>query len=323
MFQNTTVIPLHWKSIVDEALRRRKTEKITQREHAALANVSVPTMAAFERGDTALSLSKAFDILRVVGMVYEPSEGTLQDLFVKESFDRWQELNRLKFGNSLKRFPYGWTRFDYYLEGELKFIETKELITILETKMKHYSGLPPFYVSSHTKHKIVANDIIECRLNNFDDFWRADVNGHLFFIREHQEDLEETFPPQSIFDITIPIWRIAEALLHAEQLASFLKNKEDSAITVHFRALYTGLKGRVLRPWSMPDNIISFQFSGRNALSNEVCVTAELLANDISKRLVDHLYPLASTLYQAFGITDFPKELVEIVVKRLFDYQSR
>ena len=317
------MMSLHWKAIVDEALRRRKAEKMTQREHAALANVSVPTMAAFERGNTALSLSKVFDILRIVGMVYEPSEGSLQDLFVNTAFAQWQELCTLEPKNSSRCFPYGWCRFDYYLEGELKFIETEVLITILETKMKHYSGLPPFYSSKNTNHRIITDDIIECTLNNFADFWRADVNGRMVLIRGYQEDLEETFPPQSIFDITIPIWRMAEALLHAEQLASFLKKKEDSALTIHFRALYTGLNGRVLRPWSMPDNTSGFQLSGRNALSHEGCVKAWLSANDVSERLVEYLHPLVSTLYQIFGITDFPRGLVESVVKRLFDYRSR
>ena len=40
-----SLAPLNWDALVAEALRRRKAERLTQREHAALANVSVPTIA--------------------------------------------------------------------------------------------------------------------------------------------------------------------------------------------------------------------------------------------------------------------------------------
>lgn len=322
MFKNTNVTPVNWNSIVDETLRRRKFEKMTQREHAALAKVSVPTMAAFERGDKSLSLLKAFDILRVVGMVYEPSTENIQDIFVKESLNKWREINEKEPNDSPMRFPYGWYQFDYYLEGDLKFIETNELIRFFENKMKRYSGLPPFYSSEKTKHRIVKEDIIECRLNNFADFWRATPYGRLFFIRGHQEDFEETFPPQSVFDITIPIWRMAEALLHAEQLASFLKKKEESCIQIHFEAVFTGLNGRVLRPWSMPDIMSSFQFSGRNALTNEALLKAEIPAEGLSSNLSEHLYPLVSNLYQNFGIKEFSQDLINVVIKRLQQYKD-
>ncbi|PKP68071.1 MAG: transcriptional regulator, partial [Alphaproteobacteria bacterium HGW-Alphaproteobacteria-5] len=45
--------------MVDEAKRRRKAEKLTQKEHAALAGVSIPTMISFERGEESLTLGKA------------------------------------------------------------------------------------------------------------------------------------------------------------------------------------------------------------------------------------------------------------------------
>jgi len=52
------VVPFNWSGLVAEAIRRRKAEKFTQREHAALASVSVPTIVAFDRGETTLTLAK-------------------------------------------------------------------------------------------------------------------------------------------------------------------------------------------------------------------------------------------------------------------------
>ncbi len=63
--------PLNWNAYVVETLRRRKLEKLTQKTHAALADVCVPTMYAFEKGDLSLSLKTAFKIMKVVGLYLE------------------------------------------------------------------------------------------------------------------------------------------------------------------------------------------------------------------------------------------------------------
>jgi transcriptional regulator with XRE-family HTH domain len=111
------IASLNWDALVNEALRRREAEKLTQREHAALANVSVPTMAAFDRGETTLTLAKAFDILRVIGLIDEPPEHGAQDIFVREAFARWRSLTERLPPDSPGRFPNGWYRFDYHLDG--------------------------------------------------------------------------------------------------------------------------------------------------------------------------------------------------------------
>src|SRR4051794_37347422 len=100
--------PLNWPEIVEEALRRRKAERLTQREHAALASVSIPTMAAFERRELTLSLGKALDILRVVGLVDERDQGQgTQEIFVREAFSSWRALTQNLPGDSYARFQHG------------------------------------------------------------------------------------------------------------------------------------------------------------------------------------------------------------------------
>ena len=73
----------------------------------------------------------------------------------------------------------------------------------------------------------------------------------------------------------------------------------------------------------MPDNINSQFITGRNALSNEVLLKAELSVYGLSGRLAEHLYSLTLDLYQTFGITEFPKNLIDTVVKRLFEYHEK
>jgi hypothetical protein len=63
--------------------------------------------------------------------------------------------------------------------------------------------------------------------------------GRALTIRGYQEDSQDTFPPHTIFDTTLPTWRLGEALLHAEALAGFLAQDKDK-IKVRLRVLYTG-----------------------------------------------------------------------------------
>jgi transcriptional regulator with XRE-family HTH domain len=320
--------PLNWRLLVDEALRRRKAENLTQREHAALASVSVPTIAAFDRGEITLTLAKAFDILRVVGLVDERAEDGAQDAFVRETFTRWRTLTDALPNDSPGRFPHGWYRFDYCLEGDLKSVSLTEYEDILRQAVTRHTGWPVFLVPQ--RPDIAPREVdgtIECwlspqresvdRLLNDPahcDYWRATPTGRLFLIRGYQEDGQETFPPGSILDTTLPIWRMGEALLHAERLASLLQ-KDVSPVTVRFRALYSGLSGRVLRSWASP--LSEMLVEGRAARGDEAVLEAILPATDMTNRLAEHIFPLVSSLYERFGVTGLAVSRVRAEVDRL------
>jgi transcriptional regulator with XRE-family HTH domain len=330
MSQNSSgIAPLNWRALVAEALRRRKAEKLTQRQHAALASVSIPTIVAFDRGERTLSLAKAFDILRVVGLIEEPAEDGTQEVFVQEAFARWRELTAKLPEDSPGRFPNGWYRIDYTLEGDLKDIELHRLQDVLAKAVTRHTGWPPFWIP--TRHEIApreAGGVLECWLAPADiaadrarndaahcDFWRAAPTGRMFLIRGYQEDSEETFPPGKIFDTTLPIWRLGEALLHAARFAALMKREESSVITVKFRVLYTGLTGRVLKAWADP--LVDLLIEGSAARSDEAMLEAIIPAADIEKNLVAHIFPLVASLYERFGVTGLSVDRVRPVVERL------
>jgi len=212
-------------------LRRRKAEKLTQRQHAALASVSIPTIVAFDRCERTLSLAKAFDILRVVGLIEEPTEDGAQEAFVQEAFARWRELTSKLPEDSPARFPHGWYRIDYALEGDLKEVELHKLQQILVQAELRITGWPVFWVP--TRKDLVPREVdgaVECWLPPSSDdtprahvdaahcdFWRAAPTGRMFLIRGYQEDSEETFAPAKIFDTGLPIWRLGEALHPARE----------------------------------------------------------------------------------------------------------
>lgn len=59
---------LDWPALVEEAIKRRKQQKLTQEQLAILAGVSKPTLNSFEQGRTNLNLSNALKILQCLGL---------------------------------------------------------------------------------------------------------------------------------------------------------------------------------------------------------------------------------------------------------------
>ncbi|RAZ71807.1 helix-turn-helix domain-containing protein [Mesorhizobium atlanticum] len=332
MPENTgTITPLAWQRFVEETIRRRKAEGLTQKEHSALAGVSHPTMAAFERGETTLTLAKALDILRVVGLVDEPSEEDTQARFVRNAYERWRELTSPLPQDSPARFPNGWYRFDYWLEGDLKTLELSAFEHILQKAVVRKTGWPPFWIPTRQAIKPRETDgLIECWFAPqgddierafggpaFCDFWRAAPSGRMFLMRGYQEDGEETFPAGTILDTTLPLWRMSEVLLHAKSLALLLRKDPDDSVVVHFRAMFTGLTGRVLRSWANPLNDLLIQ--GRPARSDEAVLETTLPVDAIEERLAESLTPLLASLYDRFGVAGLSLNRVEAEVQRLLN----
>ena len=59
---------LNWQIFVDESIKRRKEQGLTQKELAVLAGVSHPTVNNFEQGKTTLTLASATKILKILGL---------------------------------------------------------------------------------------------------------------------------------------------------------------------------------------------------------------------------------------------------------------
>lgn len=58
----------NWPVLVEEAVRRRRGMKLTQKQLASLAKVSTPTISRFENDEKDLQLSSVLAILDVLGM---------------------------------------------------------------------------------------------------------------------------------------------------------------------------------------------------------------------------------------------------------------
>lgn len=323
------VSPLNWGRLVDEALARRKADGLTQREHAALAGVSAPTMASFERGEATLSLAKAFDILRVVGLLDEPTrQGGSQERFLRESIERWQTLIKPLSADNPTRFPNGFYRIDYCLEGELNQVTLPEFEKVLTRAVTRVTGWPVFLTMTREdlapreeggaiETWLKPNDLVERTLVDpaHCDYWRGVPEGRMFLIRGYQEDGQETFPPGTVFDTTLPIWRLGEVLLHAQSLAGLLAKGNPDNILISLRVQYTGLRGRQLRNWANP--LSGGMLLGRPARSDEVLLETKVPVADLKARLAEHLAPLAVSLFERFDVDGISYEFVQGEVTRL------
>lgn len=139
-------------------------------------------------------------------------------------------------------------------------------------------------------------------------------------LRGYQEDGQETFPSGTVFDSTLPIRRLGEALLHAEKLATLLRKDESAPVAVHFRAIYTGLSGRVLRSWANP--LSDLWLEGHAARSDEAVLEATVPADGITERLGEHLFPMITSLYERFGVTGLTIGRVKAEADRLLASRS-
>lgn len=62
---------LEWKKLVVEAIGVRRDERLSQRELAALAGVSHPTVVKFEKALTSIRIDSALAILTALGLAEE------------------------------------------------------------------------------------------------------------------------------------------------------------------------------------------------------------------------------------------------------------
>lgn len=300
--------PLDWRELVDEAVRRRKAEGHTQRSLAALAGVSVPTLISFERGDIRLRLEKVFDILDALGLIVIPGAPESFPTFVHAARKRWEELIEPLPDDHPSRQPLGHAEHAYSIESLEDELTLKHLRGVLADLPKA-SGWTPFWVPTKESLRPVTRDgLIECWLGKPDverifadaahaDFWQVRPDLKAYLQRGYEEDGPSNLEPGTIFDLTLPVWRTAELLLHAKNLNEALEGDPQS--TIRYSARYTGLEGRELLPWASP-RLRHSLFERCLSRSARVDLAIETTAEDIDQDLETIVRDCLAPLYERF-----------------------
>ncbi len=104
----------------------------------------------------------------------------------------------------------------------------RRLLTLLRENVGHETDWP-LWNARLGEPRVVDETIEDWRAETSTteagsaDFWRARPDGFFFTLRGYQEDTEIAgLPAATALDLTLPIWRIAESLLHAARMADAL-----------------------------------------------------------------------------------------------------
>jgi transcriptional regulator with XRE-family HTH domain len=151
------------------------------------------------------------------------------------------------------------------------------------------------------------------------DFWRAAPSGRALLVRGYQEDAQETFSPGTIFDTTLPIWRISEAFIHAARLARLIA-RDPAQTTIRMRVLYTGLQGRDLRAWASPFSID--YFGGGRSRTGDAMLEGAAPAGSAEAELGRYVFPLVLSLFERFGVTGLSETFVQSEIERMLKNRS-
>lgn len=220
-----------------------------------------------------------------------------------DSVARWMELVNQFPADSHVRMPSGHYRVAAVVEGVN--LDVPRLREVMNRAEQHLTGWPPWwwptregiapYVSGNTIECHIAEQAVHADAAH-SDFWRVSTTGELFLIRGYTEDSleQERRPvtPGTVFDLTLPIWRIGECLLFIQRFA-MEADAEDSTVLV--RCEWTGLQGRTLtalsgRRWLFDDH--TSHSDGYTAMITIPVERISAALPEIVRDLVNPLYAL-------------------------------
>jgi len=228
------------------------------------------------------------------------------------SLARWAEVTANVDPQSSIKFPLGHFAVGYRLVGNLNRLPADQLLEALDRGQVRHTGWPEFWVPTRADLRpYIQNDTIECWVARdgedhgpaHNDFWRASLDGYFFLIRGLQED--EAHPrrnPGSLFDITIPAWRVGEVLLHAGNMA---RKFGDDTARVILVVEWTGLAGRVLSNLEGRRLV----FDNRQAQQNIFRTTLTAQADQINDSLPELVTQVIAPLYALFDFFRLPATL--------------
>lgn len=143
------------------------------------------------------------------------------------------------------------------------------------------------------------------------DFWRITSEGLLYTTTGFDEDgIPDQVEPGMAIDLTLPVWRIGEAVLFARRLASEYEGVEGIATRVR----WSGLEGRTLRTINGNRAPMSYD---RTSRTPEAESSLMMTLAQIDDNLPEILHTLLAPFYEVFDFYELPRVIVEQELGRL------
>ena len=143
------------------------------------------------------------------------------------------------------------------------------------------------------------------------DYWYAKPTGFFYQTRAFEEDLELQ-PGATVLDVTLPIWRMGESMLHAARMA---QNYGTPVEHIRLYSRYQGLADRVLWSHRPEFDLFDRYVSRSDVWSNEINVPVQF----DRERLATMLHQLLTPLYEQFDLFEMPLDAYRNELRRMLE----
>ena len=242
------------------------------------------------------------------------SEDNKLDEYIKTSLDRWSDENSKLHESSVTKNKHWYYYFSSQIIWKKKtWIKMKDLKEKIHN-FREYTWWPIFLIIR--KEPEFISDNFELSLldqvfeSDHSDFWRIWRDWMNFALRGYQTDCRTDYNPGEVFDLTIPVWRLGEYLLHILDLWNFLY---EEGFQILFESWWTGLKDRKLVSLGWE------RFIFREYLSND---DVYKFRTNIWDKEIQDILPLVtqkilSWLYEKFNLFQPTYELYEVEINKM------
>jgi transcriptional regulator with XRE-family HTH domain len=248
----------------------------------------------------------------------------LSELRSVDELEEWttrslERLEALEAENVERKYARGWWSCSYLLSWKTSDSQMRTSMPAFRRVLREVKGREtgwPVWLlpeGGDNLREAIVGDSIERWIHDSDpaDFWRANPRGRMFLLRRLQEDYD--FPgikPGTFVDLTLPIWRTAECLLHANRMAARL-----NADKIELEMTWHGLVGRELLAKAGP--IARILMPGKICHDDEVKTRITARHESISEDLPQLVKELVSPLYARFDFFEPRDELYTSELNRM------
>lgn len=252
-----------------------------------------------------------------------PTEAEALRAFTDKAKLRWNDLNGSLEKSNPAKITLGHFSFAARVVGTSRNLDQRNILE-LNQSAKRYTGWPALITlhDERTKPRLIEGCIEAWLADQADvghaDFWRIDAkNGNFFLLRGYQEDSLDPSRgfenPGTLFELTLPVWRLGEFLLRVLDLADAMY---EPPYEVLVECEWEGIAGRHL-----------FSINGRRhvrsytSAESTVRTTGSFPHNVLRELLPEAVKTLTTPLYEHFEFfvppdTFFAEELGEMTKNR-------
>lgn len=198
---------------------------------------------------------------------------------------------------------------------EIEPTSLTELRNRLLNDRVRYTGWGPFWFPTRQEiaPSVIDDSTYECKHEGSGrtgqiEKWRATTHGYFTIVRPHDLDQLDPEEPGRYINLVLPVWRIAELLLHAGRMGEVFE-----AESVDFTVLFTGLKDRELTTKETPGRVLMDTYR-TGASDYQKAITVPVA--DIDRQVAEYTDKLLRPFYELFEFV-LPDSLCEEEIGRM------